>query len=140
MTAPTSITARIGSALGDAPWSPVAGAVAAVLERHRPLRIYDDCGHQPHEAGPNGGIPEGMVELEGIGLVCERGYRYSICLECCTGRDGFQSELCAMDHHHVGEFVQSRLAESSSMPEGYRGACWPCPTVRAIAEALGVQP
>lgn len=84
-------------------------ALRAVLDLHKPFRIYDECGHN-HAEGE-----AGVIEVEEIGLVCEDGYQYSICGECCAD-DVYQKEECGSDHHHP---------------------CYPCPTVRAITSVLG---
>jgi hypothetical protein len=85
-------------------------ALTAVLDEHKEWRIYEPCGHTHNTGDP------GTREVDDVGLVCESGYLYSICWGCCTGKTGFQSEVCAADH------------------EG----CWPCHTVETIARALGI--
>ena len=128
MTAPTSVdlAQRVLRRLA-ADDRTVAMAVRAVMELHCPYRIYDDCGHQPHDYAEDGSIPADLVELEGIGLVCEKGYLYSICRECCADvvePHVFQRAVCNDHHEHLDPAT----------------ACWPCPTVRAIGTALGVKP
>jgi hypothetical protein len=100
----------------------LANAVEAVLEIHKPFRIFDECDHH-HEYAADGSLPEGVQEIENIGLVCEDGYQYSICRSCCTEDSGYQVEHCADVHRHDG-------------PD----PCWPCPTARAIAAQFGVGP
>lgn len=112
----------------------LSDTIRTVLDVHRPLRIYDDCGHQPHEYAEDGSVPAGMVEIEGVGLVCEEGYQFSICSECCTGMDGYQSQHCESEHDHLG--VQVAMATNGRWVA--RPPCYPCGTVRAISEQLGV--
>lgn len=87
-------------------------AVVAVLDLHSPRRIYEPCGHNHADSDP------GTVEVQDgdVGITCEDGYLYTICRDCCTG-NGYQTEQCAADHD---------------------GDCYPCATVKAIAEALGL--
>lgn len=110
-------------------------AVRAVLDIHRVVRIFDECGHH-HEYTEDGSVPDGLREISEIGLVCEEGYQFSICRECCTDPEGAQSQLCELEHDQLG--VQVRMNNAGAWV--VREPCWPCPTVRAIAEALGVQP
>lgn len=96
--------------------------VAHVLGLHRALRIFEECGHR-HEYTGSGQLPDGVLNIESVGLTCEDGYLYSICWSCCTEESGYQSEDCGTDHPHEG-------AE----------ACWPCPTIHSVAKALGIDP
>lgn len=96
--------------------------VIHVLGLHRAFRIFEECGHG-HQFTENGRLPDGVLNVENVGLTCEDGYLYSICWCCCTEESGYQSEDCGTDHPHEG-------------PE----ACWPCPTIHAAAKALGVDP
>jgi hypothetical protein len=70
----------------------------AVRELHRPFKIYDGCGHE-HEWGDDGNPPDGVQEVDEIGLVCDDGYQYSICWSCCTQGSGYQTEDCAGHRH-----------------------------------------
>ena len=86
------------------------------LELHREFKIYDECGHK-HEFNSDGSLPEGVLNVSEIGLVCADGYLHSICRECCTGgSQEYQTEACASDHLHEGA-----------------AACWPCPTAAALS-------
>lgn len=48
----------------------------AVLTLHSPFGIYDECGHDHTEDEP------GVVEVDGIGLVCAEGKLYEVCRTC----------------------------------------------------------
>lgn len=49
------------------------------MRQHNEFKIYDDCGHvHPMRSDP------GTIEVDGVGLVCEDGYQYSICFDCHT--------------------------------------------------------
>lgn len=75
-------------------------ALIEIWNLHAPYPIYDECGHD-HEYNEDGTLPEGIKDIDPIGLVCESGgWRYNICEHCCT-REGFgQTEDCAADHRH----------------------------------------
>lgn len=90
-------------------------AIRAVLNRHTPKRIFVECGHQHQPDEP------GVIEVEEIGSVCNAGYLYTICGECCSW-DGYQTEHCA-DNHAQDDHTR----------------CSPCPTVRDIAAELGIE-
>lgn len=88
-------------------------ALRAVVGLHAEFRIFDECGHEHGEEDVKAGSAFNVSE---VGYICEGGYRYSICRECC--RDGdYQTEDCATYHRHTAEGPQ-------------------CPTVKAIAEKL----
>jgi hypothetical protein len=79
----------------------------AVRALHREHKIYqEDCGHDHTEDDP------GVLDITDVGLVCEEGYDYSICWECCTYGSGEQSQECAGGDHGA--------------------TCWPCRTIRAL--------
>lgn len=99
----------------------LAAAILSVLTLHRAHRIFDECDHH-HQYTDEGKVPEGVLEIEEVGLTCEAGFMYSICWSCCTQESGYQSEGCADNHDHRGG------------PE----SCWPCPTVQAMAKDLHV--
>lgn len=94
--------------------TPPKAALLAVLNLHRRRPTYKPCGHD-HENGERG-----VLLVHEVGLVCDSGYEFSVCRECCTDGDNSQTEHCAENH----------------MPD--LGGCWPCPTVRAIGAALGL--
>ena len=75
-------------------------SVQHVLELHIPFKIYEECGHE-HEEGE-----VGVVEVDDVGLTCEKGLLYTVCRECDTV-DGL-----------VHEFTDEGL--------------WPCRTIRAL--------
>lgn len=86
-----------------------------VLALHQEFKIYDECGHD-HRYLENGGLPEGVHEIDEVGLTCQDGYMYSICSNCCTGgSQEWQTEVCADQHKHDG-----------------KSQCWPCPTRVAL--------
>ena len=86
-----------------------------VLALHQEFKIYDECGHD-HRYLENGGLPEGVHEIDEVGLTCSDGYMYSICSNCCTGgSQEWQTEVCADQHKHDG-----------------KSQCWPCPTRAAL--------
>jgi hypothetical protein len=94
-----------------------ARVLSAVLDLHPPVRIWEDCGHH-HEYAEDGTVPEGLTEVEEIGLVCDQADVYTICRYCCCGDSDYQTEVCVADHGI-----------------GFHD---PCPTVRVIAELLGL--
>lgn len=85
-----------------------AAHIQAVVDLHKPMRIYGECGHTHQPGDP------GTLEVDDVGLVCEDGYEYTICLECCADGSA-QTEDCATNHPHLDE-----------------GPCYPCPTRRAL--------
>lgn len=92
-------------------------ALSAVVALHGEFRIFDECGHEHTEEDVKAGRAFNVSE---VGYVCEDGYRYSICRECC--RDGdYQTEDCATYHKHTADGPQ-------------------CRTVHAVAEKLGLLP
>lgn len=90
----------------------VLDALRAVLDKHSALRIYDECGHRHTRDDVTAGVAK---HVENVGFVCEDGFEYTVCRECCTGGSGYQSVECADDH---------------LLP------CHPCATVQAITDAL----
>lgn len=73
----------------------------SVAALHKPYKIYDECEHDHYEEygdgpGPEGEDPNGVVDVDGIGLTCN--HTYSICAACCT--DDGQTEYCAGGHDH----------------------------------------
>lgn len=66
-----------------------------VREMHSPARIYDDCGHRHslYEGGE-------WAFVEGVGMVCQQGWQYTVCRCCCLDSTGHQTEDCVVDHHH----------------------------------------
>lgn len=91
-----------------------ATAIEAVMEIHRAVPHYTECGHN-HGDGDDLD-DKGIVYVAEIGYACEDGLRGWWCQVCCCDDDGNQTEQCA----------------------SYHQTCWPCPTVKAIADALGV--
>ena len=87
----------------------------SVRKLHREFTVYDECGHDHEKDEP------GVVDALNVGLVCQEGYRRSICVECCTAdSDGLcQGEHCYTNHIEVGRI------------------CWPCPTRCAVDPHLG---
>jgi hypothetical protein len=69
--------------------------IQRVRDRHSPMKIYTECGHN------DGECPD-PIEVEEIGWTCQDGYMYSICRECCT-ENGQQTEVCATYHDHKNE-------------------------------------
>ena len=65
----------------------------AILKLHSPFKIFEECGHDHSE-------DESPVayEVDDVGMVCEDGYQYSVCVQCCTDGD-FMTEEC-MNHDH----------------------------------------
>lgn len=86
-------------------------AIGAVLQVHAPYRLYGDCGHDHDENDL------GVIERLDGQLVCDEDRVDLVCLACCTWEFG-QTDHCASNHG--------------------TGACYPCPTVRPIAEKLGI--
>lgn len=89
----------------------------AVLDLHPPRRIYGPCGHDHQPGEP------GTRDLDEVGTVCEDGYLYTVCGECCTNDYG-QHSVCAEEHGMVRDVAP----------------CWPCPTVKTVATGLGINP
>lgn len=94
---------------------PYLAAIRAVLDEHPPSRIYGECGHQHADGEP------GTSTHDEIGAVCEDGYQYTVCGSCCVNDYG-QHQVCAEEHQ----------------PERGNAHCWPCPTVKTMARALGL--
>lgn len=94
-------------------------AIEALLVLHRQVPMYGECEHtfEQHEAGNTD-----VVYAEEIGETCEAGRTGDICFGCCCSYElpYSQTEQCA-DYHGEG-----------------RGTCYPCPTVRAVAQQLGL--
>ena len=67
----------------------------AVLDLHRPWRIYDECDHSHGEETP------GVVNT-GDFFTCAAAYLYSICQGCCCDDPNWleQSERCVDRHAH----------------------------------------
>jgi hypothetical protein len=84
--------------------------IAATLKLHTELRIYEDCGHRHTDDDVDAGL---ATEVHEVGIVCEEGFLYSICNECCAAGDRYtgQTECCVADHEHP---------------------CWPCNTIKAL--------
>lgn len=89
-------------------------ALRTVMDVHSPIRIYEECGHS-HQVGE-----QGAKDVREVGVVCEVGYLYTICRECCTHGSGDQTEACVSEAHY------SPIA------------CFPCPTVQALARELHI--
>lgn len=84
-------------------------AVQAVLDLHRPFRVYDECECTDEQKD------DGYhVEVNDIGLTCN--HIYTVCGECCTD-DEYVTEACSYHDHREGEPI--------------------CRTVKAIRDALG---
>lgn len=94
----------------------VSDLVTAVLDLHVPQRLYDACGHDHTDGEP------GVVLIDEHGYVCADGYQFSVCRECCCDPDGNRGLTCADTHGDVDA-----------------APCWPCPTVRGVARALGLR-
>lgn len=79
-------------------------AVRSVTARHFPWDIYTECDCEPgHQDEDEDG---GIVDVCEVGLVCEQGFLYSICAECCSNETPWersQREECADGHDHVGD-------------------------------------
>lgn len=93
-------------------------ALRDVLDLHAPRRIYTECDCEPPHTYEDVEVGHAL-EVDDVGLVCEDGFMYPICRECCTDEDGHhQTEECANYHHHD------------------RGERTSCPTVKLITDAL----
>jgi hypothetical protein len=64
---------------------------------HKPFGIYDECGHDHTGAEHSRGE---CIQVDEVGLTCEAGLLYEICLECCYREYIGQSEECAAEHDH----------------------------------------
>jgi hypothetical protein len=101
--------------------SELGGAVQAVLDMHKPFGVYtEECGHD-HEYNEDGSLPEGVLDINDVGLVCQDGLMYRVCTHCCLDGWDEQREHCANDHDHH-----------------YQGVY--CPTVAVMAEGMGIEP
>jgi hypothetical protein len=87
--------------------------IQRVRDLHSEYRIYTECGHE--ETEDHNGDP---FEIDDIGWICQDGYLYSICRECCIHGGDVQTEECADFHTSAGR----------PDPDG----CWPCRTKAAI--------
>lgn len=111
-TPPDPLTKAIDKALEYWPLrTPATTAVQAVMEIHHAWPWYIECGHD-HSDDPDA---EGVVYIDDLGHTCQDGLRGYRCRVCCDD-DGNETEECASCHV----------------------VCWPCPTVKAIAETLDV--
>lgn len=75
-------------------------ALRSVTARHFPWSIYQECDCDP---GHRDTDEPGIVDVDEVGLVCEDGFRYNICAECCMNETSWskeQLEACADDHDH----------------------------------------
>lgn len=96
----------------------LAAALDAVLDQHRPLRIYDECDHDHDDDDLDAGR---CIDVSEVGYTCEDGYLYSVCQACCMDDlDTGQREPCADGHDH-------------------RTGDWLCETTERILAAVTVQ-
>lgn len=68
-------------------------ALEAVVALHKPITLYEECGHTHEDNEPN------VMDVPDVGFVCQDGKLYDVCNECCTDGDS-QNETCAGDHDH----------------------------------------
>lgn len=69
---------------------------APIRELHKPFGIYDECECDHSEDDIENGRAFEVME---VGLTCEDGLMYLICVSCCTA-DGYQIEGCVGEHDH----------------------------------------
>lgn len=69
---------------------------APIRELHKPFGIYDECEHEHTEEQVAAGE---CLEIMEVGLTCEDGLMYWICVSCCTDGD-YQTEGCVGEHDH----------------------------------------
>lgn len=93
----------------------IAEQIRRVRALHTEFRIYTECGHV--ETEDHNGDP---FEIDDVGWVCQDGYLYSICRECCLHGGDNQIEECADSHYSY----------SSGKPDP--DGCWPCRTIVAL--------
>lgn len=88
------LRSRITAWCDTQPTTSAVAVIRALLDKHRPRRIYDLCGHRhrPDEGG--------VVEVDEVGMVCHDGYCYTICMACCCGGTPYQSAECVDAHEH----------------------------------------
>lgn len=94
--------------------SRVISAVQKLIDDHKPIGIYEECGHFHRGDEP------GVREFDDVGLVCADGLMYEVCASCCDWNPlSGQTEHCVTehDHHHGGVH---------------------CMVVYSISESLGV--
>lgn len=113
----TDLAGQIRAKLPSVLRTEAAHAIEAVLDLHKPFTVWDDCGHA-HDYNEDWTVPEGLTDVNDVGLVCEDGVSYVICRHCCCGDSDYQDESCVSAHGI--EFHD------------------PCPTVRVIVEQLGL--
>jgi hypothetical protein len=94
-------------------------AIQDIIAMHAPKRIYAECGHD-HTVEDD--EEWAILDVDEIGLVCEAGYRYSVCGECCADSDGNQLEECADTHKHTpADTVYCRTVRAVAARIGMRG-------------------
>lgn len=71
-------------------------AVERIRDLHTPFGIYDECDHGHSEEDLERGD---CMEIMEVGLTCDEGLMYRICISCCTD-DGGQTEGCVDGHDH----------------------------------------
>lgn len=76
--------------------------VACVRRLHREFKIYGECGHRHHLDDWESGVA-GVRLVAEVGLVCEDGYLYSVCRECCAPGEVGQNRECAENHDHKAD-------------------------------------
>jgi hypothetical protein len=82
-------------------------AIERVRELHRPIGVWDECDCVDPEVGDGK-----HSDIDEVGVTCNK--IHDVCRTCCTD-DGYQTETCCFTHDHTAP-----------------GACYPCPTIRAI--------
>jgi Arc/MetJ-type ribon-helix-helix transcriptional regulator len=118
---PSLVEDTLGTA--SAELADLKARIDRALSLHREFKIYDECDHD-HRYNEDGTLPEGVLDIDEIGLTCQDAYLYSICSNCCTGgSEEWQTEACANDHKHDGA-----------------SPCWPCPTRAALASGVPETP
>lgn len=97
-----------------------------LIDEHKPIGIYEECGHSHRGDEPN------VREFDDVGLVCADGLMYEICASCCDWNPlSGQTEHCVTehDHHHGGVhcMVVYSISDSLGVPGKDRSEPTPAP-------------
>lgn len=72
-------------------------AIGRVRAIHKPFGIYEECNHDHTDED----VADGQaVNVNEVGLTCDDGLMYRICMECCVDGEEYQSERCMDSHEH----------------------------------------
>lgn len=112
--------------------SRVLSAVQKLIDDHKPIGIYEECGHSHRGDEP------GVREFDDVGLVCADGLMYEVCASCCDWNPlSGQTEHCVTthDHHHGGVHCMVIYSVSESLGVSGEDRSEPTPAPDAMPEA-----